>query len=724
MKYLRFAIRRIDMVNWIDSIIKFLFISSIFLFILGFLSFMVINTLKISGKARLWICSMLIIMPLAYPIQALLPTNISVQIPLEKGRSYHSQSFGSETGIIHDVSGNLSSRLSDMTATDKITPPTEKVPNTATSGASKPVADHISAYPVTWKMAITITWFAIFIFSMVRFIFLVRKSRLFIKSSEHVTDPEVLELLQQCAKETGLRRVPRILIIDQLAIPMAMGFINPAIIIPGRLLEPEYHEGLRFTILHELKHLHRHDNWWLLLESLVNAAYFFHPVIYWAKRKIHEEWEVICDRHVIRVTNKSACYADFLLHEIWNQGNEVKPALALSFISKTPKIKKRVYSILEKRRPTILTKIRDQFAVCLIFLSFIILLLCTVSPSAQIMGKGLQENKDKETNSIMLNSDAAYLIKKPYTYGLRRPVKEDNMKIMLMDDNGISSGNKFLTKGKDYSYNEDNGLITLKKTIPAEYISNLIYVDGTVKKDMPFFLHQEIRKGSVEVVLNEGCDNEKTLEEGAGFKVDYKNQTVDVIDPQFREEGTKVKLYWADINSLNGYSYGSECKFLSNQKTYDEDYFRQWESGPAIPVELPKAFGTIRLFLEKDLEVYIMNRDEPYHPRELKSGTDYSYDGRTGSINLLKGHEVDYKKKVLYVIGVPVNRNEFILHKAINKAFLKVYIEKKLLTEGDDYTVDSKTGLITIKGKEILNPESGYLVKYKDISYGKGSSLQ
>jgi beta-lactamase regulating signal transducer with metallopeptidase domain len=172
--------------------------------------------------------------------------------------------------------------------------------------------------------------------------------------------------------------------VDRMLIPIAVGFLHHTIILPKKLLEPKFHEGLRFTFLHELKHLKRHDNWWLLIESLVGAAYFFHPVIYWAKRKIHEEWEYICDSHVIQVTNKSVSYADFLLHEIWNHGREKNPSLAVPFIINTRKTTKRVYSILEKRRPTLFTKIRDRIAVSLIFLSFILIFLFSVAPSAHI----------------------------------------------------------------------------------------------------------------------------------------------------------------------------------------------------------------------------------------------------------------------------------------------------------------------------------------------------
>jgi hypothetical protein len=81
-----------------DSIIKFLFLSSALLLILGVLSSFLLRILKIQGKPKLWICTLLVIMPLAYPIQALFPDLIKVSIPLETFQSFDFQPFDTTTG--------------------------------------------------------------------------------------------------------------------------------------------------------------------------------------------------------------------------------------------------------------------------------------------------------------------------------------------------------------------------------------------------------------------------------------------------------------------------------------------------------------------------------------------------------------------------------------------------------------------------------------------------
>ena len=383
------------MENWIDAIIKFMLVSSAFLLAFGGVSFFIVHVFKIRGRARLWICSAVVMIPLLYPLQALLPNNVKIPVPLETIRSFYSRAFETEPG--NKPAYNADTRISEtenalflQSISKQIQPSNPEIynPETLTAFNKKSFT-----YSINWKTAIAITWIALFILILIRFVFIVKKTRLLLKCADCVTDPYVTALLQKCSAETGLRRTPRILVVDHLLTPMAVGIFHPAIVLPARLLEPEFKEGLRFTLLHELKHLQRHDNWWLLFESLVNAAYFFHPVIYWAKQRIHEEWEYICDNHVIKVTNKSASYADFLLHEIWNHGREMDPSLAVPFILSTRKTSKRVYSILDKKRPTLFTKIRDRIAITFISLSFISLLLCSVTPSAHVREDEMSPNK-------------------------------------------------------------------------------------------------------------------------------------------------------------------------------------------------------------------------------------------------------------------------------------------------------------------------------------------
>ncbi len=367
-----------------NSIIEYLLLTSASVFILGVLSSLVLRVLKIQGKPKLWIYALLVIMPLAYPLQTFFPEPIKVSIPLKTLQLFDFCLFEPTAG--EKAASNDGSFLSANMASTYQNEGKEAMfighEELNTHSKIGPM-ETVSEFPVDWKLMVTLAWLLVFLYFLARLVTMVYNTNRFSKLPDPVTNPQVLKLLHQCTIDTGLRRTPRLLTLNRLPAPMVMGFLKPRILLPKHLLKPEFREGLRFTLLHELKHVHQHHNWWLLIESIIGAAYFFHPVVLWAKKRIHEELEYICDSHVVHITNKSISYADFLLHEIWQQRRERDFVLSLPFISGMAKTTNRVRSILENTRPTLFARIRGKIALCLISLSFVLLLLCNVAPSAQ-----------------------------------------------------------------------------------------------------------------------------------------------------------------------------------------------------------------------------------------------------------------------------------------------------------------------------------------------------
>ena len=90
-----------EAINLFDSIIEYLIISSVMLFILGILSSIAFHVMSIQGKPKLWICTLLIIMPLVYPIKVFLPEPITVPVPQKIYQSITFQPVNMITGENH-----------------------------------------------------------------------------------------------------------------------------------------------------------------------------------------------------------------------------------------------------------------------------------------------------------------------------------------------------------------------------------------------------------------------------------------------------------------------------------------------------------------------------------------------------------------------------------------------------------------------------------------------
>lgn len=378
-----------EIINLTESLIEYLSISSALLVILGLLSFLSVQSLKIQGRAKLLVCTLIIILPLAYPLKTLFPESVKIPVPLEL--KYFQQLI--EVSTKNTISTNTSFLSKNHEA--------GFIESKAMSSGKKDrFMETMAGLFSNWRLIATIIWGGAFLFFLIRVAQTGCKTNKFLRLADPVTDPKILKLLHKCASETGLRRIPQLFKVEDISTPMVMGFFTPGIIIPRELLKPEFFKGLRFTFLHEMKHLQQHHNWWLLIESIIGAAYFFHPVFHWAKKRIHEEQEHICDKHVIHVTDNSVSYADFLLNQIWQQSSGKNPALALPFVSTVSKTTTRIHSILENTKPTPFMHIRDKISVFMVLLVFPSILFLSITPSVQRPDQSLNMLNPLKINSL------------------------------------------------------------------------------------------------------------------------------------------------------------------------------------------------------------------------------------------------------------------------------------------------------------------------------------
>ena len=156
-----------EMTSLTDSIVEYLFLSSALLFILGMLSSIVLRVLKIQGDARLLIYSLLIIMPLAYPIKVLLPDPIRVPIPLEKLQFFNFQPFNKIAGqnaISKDK--NVFFLTADRTSANEAgnKGPVFIEHETSSTDSVNRLTEMASYFRVNWKLTATLVWGLVFLY--------------------------------------------------------------------------------------------------------------------------------------------------------------------------------------------------------------------------------------------------------------------------------------------------------------------------------------------------------------------------------------------------------------------------------------------------------------------------------------------------------------------------------------------------------------------------------
>ena len=96
--------------------------------------------------------------------------------------------------------------------------------------------------------------------------------------------------------------------------PLAMGIWKPCVLLPNGLASRLERQQLRSVLLHELTHLQRGDVRLGLVQRLIEAVYFYNPVVLWISRQIDREREASCDDRAIRAAGTAAPdYAECLI---------------------------------------------------------------------------------------------------------------------------------------------------------------------------------------------------------------------------------------------------------------------------------------------------------------------------------------------------------------------------------------------------------------------------
>ncbi len=125
-----------------------------------------------------------------------------------------------------------------------------------------------------------------------------------------------------------LDRSVEVLLHNSLSGPMTCGVLSPAIILPADAQNWDA-QDLERAFVHELEHIRRYD--WAIhcLVRVACAAYWFHPLVWIASRKLELEAERSCDDAVLGNSEPTA-YADQLMSLAKRVRSQRSPALAMA----------------------------------------------------------------------------------------------------------------------------------------------------------------------------------------------------------------------------------------------------------------------------------------------------------------------------------------------------------------------------------------------------------
>ena len=152
-------------------------------------------------------------------------------------------------------------------------------------------------------------------FLVVFFTWLLRWQRISIAlcSSVPLHEGRELEALRRQERITGIRRRVDLLLSASALEPGIFGTARPVLVWPKGISAHLDNPHLESILAHELWHVRRRDNLTAALHMIVEAIFWFHPLVWWMGARLVEERECACDEAVLELGWERRIYAESIL---------------------------------------------------------------------------------------------------------------------------------------------------------------------------------------------------------------------------------------------------------------------------------------------------------------------------------------------------------------------------------------------------------------------------
>jgi len=121
------------------------------------------------------------------------------------------------------------------------------------------------------------------------------------------------EALRRLERIGGIRKPVELLSSTSSLEPGIFGILRPVLVLPAGIAERLADAQLDAILAHELCHVRRRDNLMAALHMIVEAVFWFHPLVWWLGARLVEERERACDEEVLRRGSEPQVYAESIL---------------------------------------------------------------------------------------------------------------------------------------------------------------------------------------------------------------------------------------------------------------------------------------------------------------------------------------------------------------------------------------------------------------------------
>jgi|GEM_PF-338386 len=168
------------------------------------------------------------------------------------------------------------------------------------------------------------------------------------RAGEPLADDDWQSRFRRWARHLGLNPVRVDLrTSDRVNVPLVVGLRRPTVIVPLEVARSATAVARDAVLIHELAHVARADYAWQLLLRMLQTVLWFHPLIWFAERRIHYVRERVCDACSVHGLGSAEQYADVLLEMASRLAKRCSLGLGLAVV-RSSKLGERLSAIYER----------------------------------------------------------------------------------------------------------------------------------------------------------------------------------------------------------------------------------------------------------------------------------------------------------------------------------------------------------------------------------------
>jgi bla regulator protein BlaR1 len=147
------------------------------------------------------------------------------------------------------------------------------------------------------------------------FVWYVRSRRMTasMRGASLVKSGRELEVLRRLEQSGGIARRVELIFPESVLEPGIFGISHPVLSLPMGISDRLTDAQLDAIITHELCHVRRRDNLAAAFHMLVEAIFWFHPLVWWIGARLIDERERACDEAVLSLGSDPQVYAEGIL---------------------------------------------------------------------------------------------------------------------------------------------------------------------------------------------------------------------------------------------------------------------------------------------------------------------------------------------------------------------------------------------------------------------------